>query len=178
MADEPRLRELSQTVAGGLLAEDVVYATTRLLERRELEPEDVRALRNGHTLLSYLVRPRRAFPTFDDELDTLAGAENAINTLRAARSQAAEGDVAPFLQGLVDVLGEILEDPNGGVQQVVVDHQREIDAVRMLFLELGRVTLSQANSLSRSPDDRLSWLDTTSTSHSWSPPRGDRFVTS
>jgi hypothetical protein len=171
MAEEPHLEELSQTVSSGLLAEEVVYATSRLLRSEPLESEDEQALEQGRALLDYLAAPEPGLPRIEG-FQSLATGQSALDTLRAARTQASGQDVTHFLRTLIGVLDDALNRRN------LEGHHAELETVRTLFLNLGRVTLARANSLSRTPEDRLTWLDTTLTSASSSPARDERSANS
>jgi thioredoxin-like negative regulator of GroEL len=156
--EQPNIKELASAASAGLLAEEMVFALGTLLRGGGLEDDDARdAVEAGKAVLTALVSPNLTVPAAAG-VSQLAADEEALDALQAALVQAPDEDVQEYLKRLIEVLEAALNNED------VQARQSELDSLQKLFATLGHITLARANSLSRAPQERLSWPTSPATS--------------
>lgn len=151
MRENPHLTELASATSTGLLAEEMVFVISDLLrEKAKPKQEDLQIIAEGRELL------RSAVGSPQDEgtpsLNQLSEPEGTLDTIRAVLVQDPNADVKSYVQRLDAALGEILESEDSPAI-----HEAELTEVRNLFATVGHLTLSRANRLTRSPQEKLGW---------------------
>jgi len=169
--EQPHLEELSRAVADGLLAEEVVFATSRLIRHEPLAEDEKLALANGRLLLQFLASPEPG-PPRPEGFEALATDESALDTLRAVRLQAPDENVRNLLERMVATLDDALAERD------LADATVSLERIRDLFASLGSLTLARANALTRFSEEGISWMGTTSTSDSSSQVLGEPSINS
>jgi hypothetical protein len=150
MPQHPHIEDLAYATSSGLLAEEVVFAVGDVLRGGTLDSEPRKALETGKAVLEALVSPDLAVPA-QPGMSQLAANEEALDALQAALVQAPDQDVQAYLRCLIGVLEEAI----GGAD--VRDRQSELESLQRLFATFGHITLARANTISRTPQDRLMW---------------------
>lgn len=161
MHDRQQIEELSGAVSIGLLAEETVLATARVLRGINLNQRDKEALLTARKLLQRLgATPTGVMsPPGPKRMDS---EEAYLDTLRAVRLQAPNEP----LHGYLTKLAKVLSKAAGGKTLSSSDRQL-VTSVRDLFIHVGELTLARAAELfDRSSQDPLSWIQIQTTSPS------------
>jgi hypothetical protein len=159
MRDEYQLEEVSGAVSLGLLASDIVIATSKVLRGADLSGSETGALRSGETLLRAMstplddVRPPR-------RLGQLGSKSSAIDALRAIQVRMPGEDVQEYVKPLADAVRKVLAG------EPLAAHLAEVESVRDLFASLSEMEVSRVTNLSRPTPDVPRWLTSTASSHS------------
>lgn len=160
MRENPHLTELANATSTGLLAEEMVFVISDLLrERTRPGQEGLRIIGEGRDLLKSAV----GSPAGDaiSSLSKLSEPEGTLDTIRAVLVKDPKADVEGHVRRLDSALGEILEGDKDPMA-----HEAELMDIRELFATVGHLTLSRANRLTRSPQERLGWPTSAATSSS------------
>lgn len=160
MRENPHLTELASATSTGLLAEEMVFVISDLLrERTKPAQKGLEVITEGRELL------KSAGGSPQDEampsLSQLSEPEGTLDTIRAVLAQDPNADVESYVNRLDAALAEILE---GGDNPTI--HDTELTEVRDLFATVGHLTLSRANRLTRSPQEKLGWSTSLATLNS------------
>jgi len=154
LRDNPHLTELASATSTGLLAEEMVFVISNLL-RDKARPgqEGIQVIEEGRELLKSVAGSAQddAAPS----LSQLSEPEGTLDTIRAVLTKDPKADVKSYVKRLDGALAEVLE---GGKDPVI--QQVELTEVRDLFAAVGHLTLSRANRLTRSPQEKLGWTST------------------
>lgn len=160
MPEHPQIEELANAASAGLLAEEMVFAMGRILRGEPLDQSEEReSVALGKAVLESLTSSDLTIPP-PEGMSQLAADDEALDALHAVMIQAPERDVREYLGRLVDVLDLVLK------QEDVSSYQAELEALQELFATLGSITLARANSLSKGPEERLTWPISVETSAS------------
>jgi hypothetical protein len=157
MRHEYELEEVSGAVSLGLLASDIVIASSKLLRGAELADSDRSALEHGESLLEAMSAP------LDDvqpphRLGQLGSKNSAIDALHAVQVRVPGEDVHEHVRPLANAVKQVL---GGGP---VAQHRTEIESVRDLFAFLSELEVSRVTNMSRPTPDVPSWLTSTANS--------------
>jgi hypothetical protein len=160
MRENPHLTELASATSTGLLAEEMVFVISDLLrEKTRPKGDSLQVLTEGRELL------KSAMGSQQDEaapiLTQLTEPEGTLDTLRAVLAQEPNVDVKSYVVRLDVALQNVIE----GEGDLVV-HEAELTEVRDLFSTVGHLTLSRANRLTRSPQEKLGWSASATTLNS------------
>lgn len=154
MRDEYQLEEIAGAVSLGLLASDVVIATSKLLRAADLSEEEREALTSCKFLLQALCAP------LDDvrpaaRLGQLGSKRSAIDALRAVQVHVPGKDVQDYVRPLANAVEQVLltgsPDP----------HRTEMESIRDLFASLSEIEVARATNLSRPTPEEPRWLTST-----------------
>lgn len=159
MRDDYQLEEVSGAVSLGLLASDIVIATSKILRGVDPSIRDRTALESGEALLRSMSAP------LDDvrppvRLGHLGSKSSAIDALHAIQVRVPGGDVHEYVRPLADAVRAVL----GGAP--IGEHANEIESVRDLFMSLSEMEVSRVTNLSRPTPDVPRWLVSTASSRS------------
>jgi hypothetical protein len=160
MRDDYQLEEVSGAVSLGLLASDIVIATSKLLCGADLSDPERRALEGGEALLRTMSVPlddaRRSH-----RLGQLGLRSSAIDALHAVQARMpGEEDIQEHVVPLADAVRQVLEGT------AVAAHTAELESVRDLFALLGEMEVSRVTNLSRPTPDMPPWLTSVASSSS------------
>jgi hypothetical protein len=159
MRDDYQLEEVSGAVSLGLLASDIVIATSKLLRGASLSDPERRALEGGEALLRTMSAPlddaRRSH-----RLGQLGSRSSAIDALHAVQARMPGEDIQEHVVPLADAVRKVLEGTS------VAAHTAELESVRDLFTLLGEMEVSRVTNLSRPTPDVPPWLTSTASSSS------------
>ncbi len=161
MRDRQQLEELTGAVSLGVLAEEMVLATGRLLRDEQLGDKDLGILGVGQQLLERLSSESLGVvpPSGPRRMDT---EEAYLDAFRAARLQAPGEPAQEFLGKLADVLGRAIK----GETLSAVDRQL-LPKIQEFFAQIGELTLARTNDLfDRSRKERFRWIRMTASSPS------------
>lgn len=159
MHEHPYLSELAGATSIGLLAEEMVFVISRLLrEKARATEEDALVIAAGRALLDSIANPKPGGTR--PGLNQLSGSEGALDAIQAVLVQAREGDAEAYVTRLVAALRAIEGREN------VEGREDDLMEARDLFATVGRLSLSRANGLTRSPQERIGWLTSAATSTS------------
>lgn len=143
MHDLHRQEELSNVVALGLRAEEIVLAVGRLSRRSE-NPEDRPTIESCASILRALGSVASPFAPHGVGAG-LMSAEGFMDALRVVRAQAPNADVQAYATSLADALEQAVESED--------EHNEEtgdrLESVRDLFRAVGRSAIARANDLSQ-----------------------------
>jgi hypothetical protein len=159
MRDDYQLEEVSGAVSLGLLASDIVIATSKVLRGADPSSSERSALESGEALLRAMSAP------LDDvrpphRLGHLGSKSSAIDALHAVQMRVPGEDVQEYVKPLADAMREVLAGAP------VATHTTEIESVRDLFASLSEMEVSRVTNLSRPTPDVPRWLTSTATSRS------------
>ena len=159
MRDRPYLDEHSDIVTAALLAEDVVFAVSKLKRGGRLAGSDKKALSAARVLLEFIASPQVRH-TGSESVSALTGSIGALEALRVVESQRPPSKVRHFLEQLVSLIDRALANDD------VSSDVATLDSLQQLFAALVDVSLARANSLATASEDRLSWRRETTISAS------------
>lgn len=148
--DQPHLEELAGIVSTGLLAEGIVFGTSRLIRGEALRDDEREALAGGKALLEFAAAPIRSVTT-GAGLQPLSPEVGALEALQVMRSEDPDVNVEDFVRPLIEVLDLALNDVS------VSGRKNELERIQRLFVSLGHVALARANSVSYVPEERIAW---------------------
>jgi hypothetical protein len=151
MPEHPYLTELASATSNGLLAEEMVFVISRLLrEKARPDEEDRKVIETGRAVLDSVADPTpgEARPS----LSQLTGSEGALEAIQAVLVQTEDGDVESHVRRLVKALKALEEG-----SEDIGSYEGDLTDARDLFAIVGRLSLSRANSLTRSPEEQLRW---------------------
>lgn len=155
MRDRHHFQGLSSAVSLGVLAEDVVLATGRLLRGEPLDEQTTEVLARGRELIVSLYDTQKGLgPTLSASRQVSEQA--TIDALRAIRRQGLEAPTQDYLRSLA----ELLENPDNVAEDARV---QRLDELRRFFAFIGQVALARANGLARPRQEQSSWTTSTST---------------
>jgi hypothetical protein len=159
MRDDYQLEEVSGAVSLGLLASDIVIATSKVLRGVAPSSSERAALESGEVLLRAMSAP------IDDvrpshRLGQLGSKSSAIDALHAVQLRVPGEDVQEYVKPLADAVRKVLDGTP------ITTHTAEIESVRDLFASLGEMEVSRVTSLSRPTPDVPRWLTSTASSRS------------
>lgn len=159
MRDEYQLEEVSGAVSLGLLASDIVIATSKVLRGADLSPSESLALKGGEAILRALSAP------LDDirpphRLGQLGSKSSAIDALRAIQVRVPGEDVHEYVKPLADAVEKVLAG------EPAAAHSEQVASVRDLFASLSEMEVSRVTNLSRPTPDVPRWLTSTASLHS------------
>lgn len=141
MRDGSQMEELTGAVGLGLLSGDVVLALGHLIHGASISEEETETLKHAVALLENLSGPFDvAGPS--SGLRQLATGETALDVLTAVETEAAEADLADFLEPLAAGLRDALAGQ-------VTEHVRELEILRRVFASIGDAEVERVSRLSR-----------------------------
>jgi len=154
MRDEYQLEELAGAVGLGLLASDVVIATSKLLRAAHLSEDEHNALLNCKLLLQALSAP------LDDvrpsaRLGQLGSKRSALDALQAVQVHVPGKDVQEYVKRLADAIEEVIVTGSPDT------HRTELEMIQGLFASLSEVEVARATNLSRPTPEEPRWLTST-----------------
>lgn len=144
MHDLHRQEELSNVVALGLRAEEIVLAVGRL-SRRPPDERDRRTVEACASMLRALGNVTSPFAP-NGEGAGLMSADGFIDALRVARTQAPDANLEEYATSLADALTRASER---GEEALNEDDRDKLERVRALFAAVGRSSIARANDLSQ-----------------------------
>jgi hypothetical protein len=151
--DRQQLEELTGAVSLGVLAEEMVLATGRVLREEHLGDRERQTLEFGHQLLERLSTATFGLvpPSGPRRMDT---DETYLDAFRAVRLQAPEEPAQEYLSRLADVLSRIVAE-----KKLTAEDRELVVSIRDLFSRVGELTLARANDLfDRSHKEPFSWI--------------------
>lgn len=154
MRDDYQLEEVSGAVGLGLLAGDIVIATSKLLRGADLSTSDRAALVACEALLKAMASPPSALLP-GHRLGQLGSKRSAIDALRAVQLRVPPEDVQAYVKSLADAVASVLKEV------AVTEHAPDIESVRDLFSQLGEVEVSRVTAASRPMPEVPDWLTST-----------------
>jgi len=147
MSSYQQLERLSETVAFGVLSQDVVIAADRMLSDEPIDDRERGALEKGRDLLRALAEPDTP-PETSSAAHRLAENSRALATLDAAQARVSGEGVRSYMLKLADALEDVLATGTGA------DHRGDLDDITDLFSTIGQLELARANGLSTGLVDR------------------------
>jgi hypothetical protein len=159
MRDDYQLEEVSGAVSLGLLASDIVIATSKVLRGAEPSSSERSALEGGEALLRAMSAPLDEVRP-PHRLGKLGSKSSAIDALHAMQVFVPGEDVQEHVKPLADAVRKILDGTP------VAPHTAEIESVRDLFAFLSEMEVSRATNLSRPTTDVPRWLTSAASSRS------------
>jgi hypothetical protein len=159
--DRQQLEELTGAVSLGVLAQEIVLATSRVLRKEDLADRERHTLEAGQQLLERLsaeklgVAPPAGARTMDTE-------ETYLDAFRAARLQAPDEPAQEFLGRLAKVLSAVLAG-----KELTEEERGLVVRIQEFFARIGELTLARANDLFDRPrKEPFPWIRMQATSFS------------
>jgi hypothetical protein len=160
--DREQLEELTGAVSLGVLAEDTVLATARVLREESLGARYRQTLQVAHQVLEGLSSDRVDEVTAPSGRRRMDTDELYLDAFHAVRIQAPGEPAQDYLKKLANAIKRVLDDEKLTDQDRVL-----VGKVKDFFSCIGEITLSRANELfDPSRKEPLSWIRMHTTSHS------------
>ncbi len=157
MRNYERLEELSETIAAGLQAGEVVLAVDLVLAGTPAGAEEQTALRAGGAILRLLADPTTVTGTRGRGPQKLISARSALDAVEAIRTASSERDLPAFAQWMADAIEHAAE---GSISD---EDRKPLQAALDVFSRLGNYELARVNSIVHTREEPMTWVSLTTT---------------
>jgi hypothetical protein len=145
MLDRRTREELSGVLSLGLLSERMVLALGRAMNGNDLTEDDLDAIAAARRLFERMTE--EDVIVIEGPEDRMLNDESYLDALHVVQLQTGGAEIEPAVRRYVDLLEKLIND------QISEEQREELTSLRDLFVEVGEMTLSRANELSRTRQD-------------------------